>query len=92
MNKTIVLEDLPIDAQRAIEELFASRGPVLLSRHGHTVAGVIPIHPNELFPEIGPQERTSILDSIEQGERDYASGLGITLDNFKNAYADRLNS
>ena len=92
MSKTIILEDLPIEAQRAVEDLFTSHVPVLLSREGRTIGGMMPIHPDEPFGELSTDERSAIIDAIHQGERDFEAGLGTSLEGFKKKYSGHLKS
>ena len=89
MAKTVLLEELPPDTRRVFEELLSSEEPVILSRGGQPLGGMIAYHGGPTSEET-PEEKADLLAAITQGEVDYKAGRYKTLDAFKKQYTARL--
>ena len=91
MARTVLMEELPPDTQRVVEELLSSDSPIIFSRGGQTLGGMIAYAPpNGSTPVMTPEEEADIITAIAQGEADYAAGHYVTLDAFKAKYAAKL--
>ena len=91
MAKTIMLEALAPEAQRALEEILSSKEPVILARDGQPL-GYFEAYSSEeaTLEEMTPEETASVQADIQQSDADFAAGRYLTLDELKTKYAARL--
>jgi len=91
MTKTLSLDELPGESQQLIEELLESDQPVIISRAGRPLGGVITYRSQDQpVAELTAEEEADIRLAIAQGEDDYAAGRYITIDEFKLKNAAKL--
>lgn len=91
MSRTVAIEQLPLAARRAFEELLSFNEPIVIARDGEPLGGMIAYGPHaHTVAEITPEEAADIQAAIAQGEADYVAGRYLTLEEFKTKYADRL--
>jgi hypothetical protein len=90
MAKTVMIEKLPLDTQRVLEELLTAGEPVVLSRAGRLLGGMIGYGGEEGLEALTPEEEADLRAAIAQGEADLAAGRCMTLDEFKTRNATPL--
>jgi carbamate kinase len=91
MSKTVILEELPPEARRVIEEMASAEEPVIISRGGKPLVGIIAYDSlADRTTEWTPEEEAAVRAAVAQGEADYAAGRHLTLDEFKARYAAKL--
>ena len=90
MSKTVSFEELPADTQQVIELLLSSREPIIISRGGEPVGGLMSY--DSQTGAATSDEDAEVKAAIALGEADYAAGRYLTLDEFKAKYADKLRA
>jgi hypothetical protein len=91
MAKTVVLEELPADTQRVLGDLLSSEEPVVLSRNGLPIGGMVSCATQQdLIGADQESEHKAAAAALEQGEKDYGAGNYLTLEQFREKYAERL--
>ncbi|HLK56722.1 MAG TPA: hypothetical protein VKU00_09165 [Chthonomonadaceae bacterium] len=91
MAKTITLEELTPDTRKVLEELFSADEPIILSRNGQPVGGVIAYRMQEANEvALTPEDEAELRAAVAQGEADYAAGKFLTLEEFKTKHMAKL--
>ena len=91
MAKTIMLEALAPEVQRALEEILLSKEPVILARDGQPLGQFEAYSLEEpTREEMTPVEIAGVQADIQQSDADFAAGRYLTLDEMKTKYAARL--
>lgn len=91
MAKTVVLEELPADTQRILEQLLSSAEPVILSRNGVPLGGMVSYATDsgEAADYVDEEEISAV---IAAGEAEFEAGQYITLDQFRSKYAAKIQA
>ena len=88
--KTVMLEELPPEAQDVLEDWLCAKTPLALERVGHLRGEMdyLGVDDDIVF-EMTPQEEDELIEVMRQGKEDIAAGRCIPFEEVERLYMER---